>query len=260
MSALDVGLSNAPAAMQLFAQSAMRYLPLIVLPTLSPFSFAPVIVRSALLLAISITVASVQLDLAPVPTQLSQLMFLQTLASELLIGLVFALSCYLPIAAFDQAGRVLDMQMGLSAAALIFPNISQEAQAPMSVIFSLAALTLIFSLNLHLEALRSIAISVQLVPLGSNALAIDAPHLIQIFAAQLTLALLLIAPTMIALFAIDIGTNYATRAMPQANVYFLMLPVKVLVGLLMATISLKYAPETMRQMFDQSQSLMLGAG
>jgi flagellar biosynthesis protein FliR len=256
----NINNGNALAALQMIAQSAMRYLPLIVLPTLSPFSFAPVMVRSVLLLAISIIAVGVQLDAIAMPAQLAQIAFLKSLASELLLGLLFAFACYLPIAAMDQIGRILDMQIGLSAAALIFPNISQEAQAPMSTLFTLAALTLVFTLGLHLEALRNIALSLQLVPLGSNTFEMDAGHVVEVFSAQLTLALLLVAPTMIALFVIDVATNYATRAMPQANVFFLMLPVKVLVGLLMVTVSLKQAPETMRQMFDLSQALMFGAG
>lgn len=239
---------------QQHALACMRLLPLIVIPTLSPFSFAPVMVRSALLALLGGLLVAVAWGQSPAPVMLELGGFVSGLLKEAMIGLAFAFAFYLPIAAINAIARVLDLQVGLSAAALLFPNLGAEAEAPMSAIMTLLAQALFFALGLHLEALGLIAASLSISPLGLTPMPLEPGALAYMLTAQFTLALLLLAPVLTALFVVDIATAYATRAMPQANVYFLMLPLKVMLGMLLLAASLSAAPDYVRRMFDTARA------
>lgn len=243
------------ALIQTHALATMRLLPLLMFPVLSPFSFAPVLVRSVLLLGL----ASLLVALSPAAAEaMPQSLFLAALLAELSLGLVFALAFYLPIAALNFMGRLLDMQIGLAAAALLYPSLGNEPEAPISAFTTLAAQALFFALGLHLEALQAVRLSLELSPLGGGVTLPDSGALGAMLGAQFSLALLLAAPALTVLFALDLGTAYATRAMPQANVYFLMLPLKVLVGVLMVAVSLRHAPGVIREMFTVAQASLVG--
>ena len=56
------------------------------------------------------------------------------------------------------------------------------------------------------------------------------------------------------LFGIDLAVAYATRSMPQANVYFLSLPLKIGAGLLLLAMSLKAAPALVERLFRTALS------
>lgn len=52
------------------------------------------------------------------------------------------------------------------------------------------------------------------------------------------LGFMVVLPVILSLLLVDVGVAYATRSMPQANVYFLALPLKLLaaIGLVIATL------------------------
>jgi flagellar biosynthetic protein FliR len=61
--------------------------------------------------------------------------------------------------------------------------------------------------------------------------------------------LMVSAPTMLGLFAIDLAVAYASRSMPQANMYFVALPIKVMAGFVLLAGSLRYAPPLIERMY-----------
>lgn len=251
---MDPWAGDIEILIQQHALACMRLLPLLIFPTLSPFSFAPILVRSALLMLLGGLLVAVAWSQAPAPTLLDTAGLVSGLLKEATIGLAFAFAFYLPIAAINLAARVLDLQVGLSAAALLFPNLGAEAEAPLSAIMTLLAQALFFALGLHLEALGLIAASLSISPLGLTPLVLEPGALAYMLTAQFSLALLLVTPVVTALFVVDIATAYATRAMPQANVYFLMLPLKVMLGMLLLAASLSAAPDYVRRMFDTART------
>ena len=63
---------------------------------------------------------------------------------------------------------------------------------------------------------------------------------------------MVVAPVLLGLFAIDIGVAYATRSMPQANVYFLALPLKVLVAMLLLIAALRFSPALLMRLYHDA--------
>jgi flagellar biosynthetic protein FliR len=65
---------------------------------------------------------------------------------------------------------------------------------------------------------------------------------------------------MLGLFAIDLIVAYASRSMPQANAYFVALPIKVLAGFMLLAGSLRYAPPLIERMYRDAFTVFSPVG
>jgi len=55
-------------------------------------------------------------------------------------------------------------------------------------------------------------------------------------------ALMVVAPIMVALLATDLGLGFITRVAPQMNVFIIGFPLKILVGFLVIAMAIMYFP------------------
>lgn len=242
-------------AMERFAASAglaaLRFSLVIALPGLSPLAWAPASIRVVLVLALSLSAAL----LAPIPaTALADFDWVAAIAQEALIGLSFALAVLLPMGAVSFFGKVIDVQAGFGAAAVLNPAASMEGEALIGVALGLLMTVLFFALDLHHDLLRALMLSLEWLPLGQTMVDATPSAVAQAFGQAFSLALLLVAPVMLGLFGIDMAVGYATRSMPQANVYFLSLPLKIAAGILLLAMSLKAAPAIVERLFSTALS------
>lgn len=256
-------MSALPAFVALFGFALLRFLPVMVLPALSPLGWAPAFVRIALLLALAWMSALMAPSFA-VPAHWSTPLGLVLAAlGELLVGMTFGLALLLPNAALHSAGWLVDMQAGLGAATLFDPASGGQMESLLGRALMLASVVLFFSLDLHLLLFRGLATSVHALPLGRLDIRLDPAGFFGMLGASFLLGLMVVAPVVLGLFAIDVGVAYATRSMPQANVYFLVLPLKVAAGLCLMAVSMWFAPELIGRLFrDALQRIpaVFGAG
>lgn len=232
-----------------FVFALLRYLPVTVLPALSPLGWAPATVRIALLIALAwLSVLAVP-DLAAPPHWKMPLGLAVAALGELLIGITFGLALLLPNAALHSAGWLVDMQAGLGAATLFDPGSAGSMESLLGRALMLAAVVLFFSLDLHLLLFRGLASSIAWLPLGRLDIRLDPAGFLGMLGASFLLGVMVVAPVVLGLFAIDVGVAYATRSMPQANVYFLVLPLKIAAGLCLMAVSMWFAPELVGRLF-----------
>ena len=235
-----------------FVFASLRYLPVITIPALSPLSWAPGIVRVCVLLSMA------WLTVLAAPAMHGQASWQQPIGlllacgSELLLGLTFGLAILLPQAALGMSARVADMQAGLSAAALFNPSGEHEPESMLGTVLMLAATVLFFTLNLHLLLFQAISESVHVLPLGAVAMHLDIDAFMGMLGSCFLLGLAVVAPVILGLFAVDLGVAYATRSMPQANVYFLALPLKIAIALLLLAMTLRFAPTLIGRLYQDA--------
>lgn len=242
-------MSQLEVLVAMFAFASLRYLPVLAIPALSPLSWAPGVVRLTLLFSLSwLTVLAS--PAMPVQAYWSNPVGLAlACGSELLIGLTFGLSILLPQAAIGMSARLADTQAGLSAASLFNPSGQHEPESMFGTILLLASTVLFFTLDLHLLVFRALTTSVRLMPLGVMSMHLDMEAFFAMVGTSFLLGVSVVAPVIIGLFALDIGVSYATRSMPQANVYFLALPLKVAIALLLLAMTLAFAPTLIGRLY-----------
>ncbi len=235
-----------------FVFASLRYLPVIAIPALSPLSWAPALVRITLLLGMAWLTVLASPAVAPPAAWHQPAGLMLACASELLLGLSFGLAVMLPQAALAMSSAVADLQAGLSAATLFNPGGQHEQSTMTGTVWMLAATVLFFTLNLHLLLFRTMAASVAALPLGAIGLHLDVEGFMGMLGSSFLLGLAVMAPVILGLFALDLGVAYATRSMPQANVYFIALPLKVLVALLLLAMTLRFAPALLGRLYQDA--------
>jgi len=237
-------------AMQ-YGLACIRLAPVVVIPGLSIFAWAPGLVRVVILLTFAALLVSAASG--PATTSTESLTALGSAAVlEFLLGLALAFAVAIPAAALAFAGRLADTQSGFSAANLLNPSLDNEAESLIGTALSISAVVLVFSLDVHLDLLGVIAALADLVPVGSTNWTLDSAALLHAMSLQFSLGLMVALPVVLTMFAIDIGTAYATRSMPQANIYFLALPLKVLVAILVVASSARHFPQLIERMYSEA--------
>jgi flagellar biosynthesis protein FliR len=240
----------------MFSLAALRYLPVMVLPGLSPLAWAPAFVRIVMMLAFAwLTVLTLP---AGALAQMPAWPFGVLLAAlgELLIGIIFGLAFLLPNGAIHSAGWLIDMQAGLGAANLFNPANNSGTESLLGHALMLTATVLFFSLDLHVQLFKGVAASMRWLPLGQAGLHVGVEGFMAMLGRSFMAGLMVVAPVVIGLFCVDLAVGYASRSMPQANVYFLALPLKVAVALGLLAATLSYMPVLMGRVFTDAMSLL----
>ncbi|QDH70159.1 flagellar biosynthetic protein FliR [Lysobacter alkalisoli] len=227
----------------------LRYLPPVVLPGLTPLRWSPPLVRIVLALGLAwLTVLATPLDVDPLVHQ-HAMAWVVAAAVELSIGFAFGLVILVPQAALHMSGWLIDVQAGLGAASLFNPGSQGEMQSMLGTALLLLATVLFFTLDLHLDLYRALVASTHVLPLGGAGVRLDLAAFLGLIGSSFLLALMLVAPVLLGLFAVDVGVAYATRSMPQANIYFLMLPLKISMALLLLAATLPFVPFLLERLY-----------
>ena len=210
---------------------SVRLIPLVVVSPIVFFARIPLTVRLLLALALSAVMASsMTLTHEPVFT-------LPALLGELLLGVLMAFGFHAAHAGVDMAGKLIDTQIGLNAAGVFDPGTSTMTGLMADLlVWSLSAVFIV--LNLHHDLLRGFAQLLVAVPPGSVSLSTLSLSLATVMTQQFLLAFMIVVPVLVGLWLIDIAFAFMSRSMPQANVYFLSLPIKLGVGVLILILTL----------------------
>ena len=166
-----------------------------------------------------------------------------------LIGIAMRFFFYIP----DQAGELIDMQMGMSMARTYDPT-SQSQATPTANLLNVLAILLFFAANGHITLLRLMLTSGDIVPYGTAMLGERAAeHVVELFAECVLLAVKLSLPILGAELLGQVGMGVLMKAIPQINVFVINIELKVLIGLIM----LLFLVTPMSQFLLEAESLML---
>lgn len=219
----------------------------------------PVPGRMALTLALA-------LFLARAPEVEPTLEFLLSAAAvNAVIGIALGYLSSMILQLFPIAGSIIDMTSGLAAAAIFDPTRGEQG-AVFTRMFSLLGMTLFYALGGLAILVRGLELSVRAIPLdGSIAPTSELVSLAAGFTGRLFLAGVELAiPVLTALFVTELVLGVASRFAPQANIFLVGLPAKLLVALVMSSLSLLLFPETidgaLRIVGDSMTDILRGLG
>lgn len=201
-----------------------------------------VLPRMRLLLALALSllvtpaVAATMPELPREPLALAGLV-----APEVLVGLLLGFVARLALMAIHAGGSLIAMQSGLSAAAMFDPGEASQGTIP-GIFLAAAALTLLFAADFHHLLLRAIAASYATFPLGGTVdMAAASGLLVRLSADALATGARIAAPTILAGFMVNLGLGAIGRMVPSFPIFFLALPVQLLLALLVLELSLPAA-------------------
>jgi type III secretion protein T len=161
-----------------------------------------------------------------------QIVFL--LCKEAFTGFVLGYAVAVPFWAFEAAGFFIDNQRGASIAATLNPLTGNDS-SPLGILFNQAFIVFFFVSGGFLLMLAVLYDSYRLWPMLDWAPTLRAetvPLLIAQLDHVVRLALLYGGPVIVAMFLAELGLALVSRFVPQLQVFFLAMPIKSALAIL----------------------------
>jgi flagellar biosynthetic protein FliR len=159
------------------------------------------------------------------------------MGQEMLIGAVLGLTARLTISALQVAGSVVAQQMGLGFVTAVDPSQGQQ-NAILGNFLTMLGVTLIFATDLHHLAIAAINDSYRLFAPGAVLPVEDIASLIlRAAAGAFRVGIQLSAPFLVFGLLFNLGLGILSRLMPQMQVFFIGLPLSILLGFLILLVA-----------------------
>lgn len=227
---------------------AVRIGTIFLLTPLFALGGVPVRVRVLFVIALSLTLITAIAPVTPMALNASGGLFIAAI-SEIAIGGLLAFGIFTAFAAFQLAGRIMDIQLGFGIVSLIDP--STRIPTPLlGTLLNFTALMVFFAIDGHHMIIRGIAFSLERIPPGTPLPNIESAALVAQFGSMFVFALMLAAPVMFVVLMVDMAMAVMARTMPQMNMFIVNLPLKIMVGLITLVISLHYLQPVMARIFE----------
>jgi flagellar biosynthetic protein FliR len=160
------------------------------------------------------------------------------LGEEMFIGAVLGLSVRLIISSLQVAGTVIAQQVGLGFVTSIDPTLGQQG-AIVGNFLAILGVTLIFATDLHHLVIAAANDSYKLFAPGEIPLLGDVASLTtRSVAVAFRIGIQLSAPFLVFGLLFNLGLGVLSRLMPQMQVFFVGLPLTIMIGLLILVMAL----------------------
>jgi flagellar biosynthetic protein FliR len=157
---------------------------------------------------------------------------LLTLGQELLIGIVLGLLARLTIASLQIAGSVVAQQMGLGFVTAVDPTQGQQGMI-VGNFLGVLGVTLIFATDLHHLVIAALNDSYTLFRPGEIPVLGDVANILTTtVTGTFRIGVQLAAPFLVFGLLFNLGLGVLSRLMPQMQVFFVGMPLSILVGYL----------------------------
>jgi flagellar biosynthetic protein FliR len=155
------------------------------------------------------------------------------LAQELIVGAVLGLTARLAISALQVAGSVVAQQLGLGFVTAVDPTQNQQGVI-VGNFLGVLGITLIFATDLHHLVIAGLNDSYAIFQPGEMPVVGDvAQHITRVIATSFRIGIQLSAPFLVFGLLFNLGLGVLSRLMPQMQVFFIGLPLSILLGFLL---------------------------
>jgi len=155
------------------------------------------------------------------------------LFQELTVGVVLGLTGRLAVSALQITGAVVAQQLGLGFVTAVDPTQNQQGVL-VGNFLTLMGVALIFATDLHHLVIAAMNESYTIFQPGELPLMGDAAqHVTKVIATSFRIGIQLSAPFLVFGLLFNIGLGVLSRLMPQMQVFFIGLPLSILLGLLL---------------------------
>jgi flagellar biosynthesis protein FliR len=154
------------------------------------------------------------------------------LVEEILIGAMLGLTARLTISALEVAGSVVAQQLGLGFVTAVDPTQGEQG-ALIGNFLTMLGITLIFATDMHHLVIAALNDSYTLFAPGEVPAVGDIAALFtRVVAGAFRIGIQLSAPFLVFGLMFNIGLGILSRLMPQMQVFFVALPLSILLGLM----------------------------
>ncbi len=158
------------------------------------------------------------------------------LIQEIMVGIILGMTARLAISCLQVAGTVVAQNLGLGFVTAVDPTQNQQG-ALLGNFLTIVGVALIFTTDLHYLVIIALNDSYNIFKPGELPLTGDvAQHITQVIATSFRIGIQLSAPFIAFGLVFHLGLGVLSRLMPQMQVFFIAMPLSILLGLLMLTL------------------------
>ncbi|MBI3591990.1 MAG: flagellar biosynthetic protein FliR [Nitrospirae bacterium] len=158
----------------------------------------------------------------------------KTIFEAFFIGTAIGLAARIILGAVEMAAQWMSIMMGLTVAAIFNPQFG-EVLGPMSLFYSLVSMGMFFILDIHYYFIEGIVRSFDIADIHYKSI-FDA--IIKFNTFLFPLALKIAAPVMLVQLLANLAMGFLSRAIPQANIFFISFPLLITLGIIFMALSL----------------------
>ena len=158
---------------------------------------------------------------------------IKMMMQEILIGGVLGMTARLAVSALQIAGSVIAQQLGLGFVTAVDPTQNQQGVL-VGNFLTLLGITLIFATDMHHLVIAALNDSYNIFAPGQVPLVGDmAQHITKIVGTAFRIGIQLSAPFLVFGLLFNLGLGVLSRLMPQMQVFFIGLPLSILLGFML---------------------------
>jgi len=195
-------------------------------------NFIPMQIRLLFALALCLVLTPVLQLYLPAAQPASATALVVLLVMEATIGIFIGMVARILVMALATSGMVISMQSALASAQVFNPTLGGQGSLVGSLL-SLLGVVLIFATDLHHMLIVAARDSYVLFPVGG---VLDSSSMAEVMARMVSgsflLGIQIAAPFMVVALIMYLGFGVLARLMPQIQIFFLALPVQILVSLI----------------------------
>lgn len=169
---------------------------------------------------------------------------------ELLVGVALGLVGQLIFAGIEMAGRLISLKITLSFAQIV-NTMTQQKTDVVGNLFSMLAILIFLSMDGDKIFINGLVKSFEVIPLNQADLKQAGPFMLEVANYLFVIAVQIAAPFLVVLFILDLSLAIFARIMPQANILFIAIPIKLLLGFTLLSWLIPYMPNAFEKMFDR---------
>jgi len=152
---------------------------------------------------------------------------------EMMIGIIIGFAMNFVFYGISFAGLLLGYDMGLMIAQMFDPTTDSQSNIVGQTLLIIGVLVFVV-INGHHFVIQSIGYSFKLIPVGFYPVNEAVFKLLGKYSAGIfILAIKISSPILVSFFLVDVGAGIIARVIPQMNVFFVVQPLKIELGLVL---------------------------
>ncbi|MEX2462879.1 MAG: flagellar biosynthetic protein FliR [Balneolaceae bacterium] len=173
-----------------------------------------------------------------------------TIIIEVLVGVAMGMIGQLVFAGLEMAGRLISLKIVLGFASVV-DTMTQQQSTAVSNLFSMIAVLVFLSIDGDKIYITALARSFEIIPLSQADIHLVGPYMLDTAVYLFMIAVQICSPFIIVIFLLDLALAIFARIMPQANIMFIALPIKLGVGFILLLFVAPYLPTVFEMMILQ---------
>lgn len=222
----------------------------ILLPGFSSAAF-PSIAKVFVIIVLTF-LACFNLKFVPILGIEDNVIFALYIIKEILVGLMIGFFSQLPFMAARTAGDIISFKTMFSMANVVDPSFEQRVTI-WGQFYDIMALFVFFIINGHLILFRAILYSFEKISV-SSVLSVNMPILekiITIVTSTIAAGIMIAAPVAVALLVSNFSMGLISRTMPQFNVFFIGIPLQIILAFLLIIITIQVDTSIINNIFER---------